>query len=46
MPKETFWKEKKVEQESFNSHFAEVNHNGDDDWEVRLTDQTNNVEEL
>ena len=24
----------------------EVNHNGEDDWEVRLIDQTDNVEEL
>ena len=23
-----------------------VNHNGEDDWEVRLIDQTDNVEEL
>ena len=37
---------KKVKQESFNAHFAEVNHNGEDDWEVRLIDQTDNVEEL
>ena len=27
-------------------YFAEVNHNGEDDWEVRLIDQTDNVEEL
>ena len=40
-----FLKRKKVKQESFNAHFAEVNHNGKDDWEVRLFDQTNNVEE-
>ena len=25
---------------------TEVNHNGEDDWEVRLTDKTDNVEEL
>ena len=31
-----FLKRKKVKQESFNAHFAEVNHNGEDDWEVRL----------
>ena len=24
----------------------EVNHNGEDDWEVRLIDQTDNVEDL
>ena len=41
MPTETFSKVKK-----FNSHFAEVNHDGEDDWEVRLIDQTDNVEEL
>ena len=39
-------KRKKVKQESFNAHFAYVNHNGADDWEVRLIDQTDNVEEL
>ena len=38
-------KERKVKQESFNAHFAEVNHGGEDDWEVRLTDLANNVEE-
>ena len=37
---------KKVKQESFNTHFAEVNHNGEDDWEVRLIDQTDDLEEL
>ena len=26
--------------------FAEVNHNGEDDWELRLIDQTDNVEDL
>ena len=41
-----FLKRKKVKQESFNAHFAEVNHNGEDDWAVRLIDQTDNVEEL
>ena len=46
VPTENFWKEKKVKQELFNAHFAEVNHNGEDDWEVRLIDQTDNVEEL
>ena len=44
-PQKLFEK-KKVKQESFNAHFAEVNHNGEDDWEVRLIDQTDNVEEL
>ena len=37
---------KKVKQESFNAHFAEANHNGEEDWEVRLIDQTDNVEDL
>ena len=41
-----FFKRKKVKQESFNANFAEVNHNGEDDWEVRLIDQTNNVKGL
>ena len=35
-----------MKQESFNAYFAEVNHNGEDDLEVRLIDQTDNVEEL
>ena len=38
-------KRKKVKQESFNTHFADVIHNGEDDWEVRLIDQTDNVED-
>ena len=41
-----FLKRKKVKQESFNAHFAEANHNGEEDWEVRLIDQTDNVEDL
>ena len=41
-----FLKGNKVKQESFTAHFAEVNHNYEDDWEVRLIDQTDNVEEL
>ena len=41
-----FLKRKKVKQESPHAHFAEVNHNGEDDWEVRLIDQTDNVENL
>ena len=35
-----------MKEESFNAHFAEVNQNGDDDWEVWLIDQIENVEEL
>ena len=41
-----FLKRKKVKQELFNAHFAEANHNGEEDWEVRLLDQTDNVEDL
>ena len=41
-----FLKRRKVKQESFNTQSAEVNHNGENDWEVRLIDQTDNVEEL
>ena len=39
-------KRKKVRQESFNAQFSEVKHNGVDDWEVRLIDQTDDVEDL
>ena len=45
MPRDTFWK-KRVKQESFNTHFPEANHNGEDDWQARLIDQTDNVEKL
>ena len=34
----------KVKQKSLNVHFAEVNHNGGDDWVVILTHQTDNGE--
>lgn len=43
--KKNFLKGRKVKQESFNKYFFEVHHNGDNDWEVRLIDHTNNVEE-
>ena len=46
MPTKTFLKEKKLKQESFNVHFAEVNHNGEVGWEVWLIDQTDNVEDF
>ena len=46
VPTKTFLKEKKLKQESFNVHFAEVNHNGEVDWEVWLIDQTDNVEDF
>ena len=39
-------KRRKVKQDSFNTHFTEVNHNGEDDWEVRLINPTDNVEDL
>ena len=35
-----------MKQESFNVHFAEADHNGEEDWEVKLIDQTDNVEDL
>ena len=35
-----------MKQEPFNAHFAEANHNGEDDWEMRLIDQTDNVKDL
>ena len=41
-----FLKRKKVKQESFNAHFAEVNHNGEYDWEMKLIDQNDSVEAL
>ena len=41
-----FLKRKNVKQESFHAHFVEVNHNGKDEWEVRLIDQIDNVEDL
>ena len=41
-----FLKGKKVKQELLKVHFAEVNHNSEDDWEVKLIDQTNNIDEL
>ena len=34
---------KRVKQESLDTHFAEVNYNGEDDWEVMLIEQTENV---
>ena len=39
-------KRKRVKQELFNAHFAEFNHNDEDDWEARLIDQTDNVDDL
>ena len=44
-PQKLFEK-KNVKQESFNAHFADVNHNGENDWEMRLIDQTDDVEQL
>ena len=36
----------KGKQESLNARFVDANHNGEDDSEVRLINQTDNVEEL
>ena len=46
MYQQKLFEKKKVKQESFNAYFEEINHNGEDDWEVRLIDQTDNVENL
>ena len=35
-----------MKQQSFNAHIAEANHNGEEDWEKRFIDQTDNVEDL
>ena len=35
-----------MKQESFNAHFADANHNEEEDWELCLIDQTDNVEDL
>ena len=35
-----------MKQGSFNTHFAKANHNGEEDWEVMLIDQTDDVEDL
>ena len=35
-----------MKQKSFNAHFIEANHNDEDDWEVKLIDQTDNAEDL
>ena len=35
-----------MKQESFNAHFAEANHYGEDDWELRLIGRTDNVKDL
>ena len=36
----------KVEQESFHNHFADGVHSVEDEWEVRLTDQSDNTDDL
>ena len=46
MYQQKLFEKNKVKQESFNAYFEEINHNGEDDWEVRLIDQTDNVENL
>ena len=35
-----------MKQESFNAYFADANHNGEEDWELCLIDQTDHVEDL
>ena len=35
----------KVKQESFHAHFADGVHSGEGEWEVRLTDQSDNTED-
>ena len=45
-PQKLFKKKKKNRQESFHAHFVEVKNNGEDDWEVRLIDQNDNVEDV
>ena len=35
-----------MKQESFSAHFSEANHDGEEDWEVRLIQQTDIVEDL
>ena len=35
-----------MKQGSSNAHFVEANHNSKVDWEVRLIDKTDNVEDL
>ena len=41
-----FVKRKMLNRSHLTLIFAEVNHNGEDDWELRLIDQTDNVEDL
>ena len=36
----------KVEQESFHGHFTDGVHSVEGEWEVRLTDQSDNTEDL
>ena len=41
-----FLKNQKVKQESFHAHYEGQDHNGENDWEVRLIDQSDSVEDL
>ena len=41
-----FKKNKKVLQESFHSHFEQLQHKGEEEWEIRLIDQAETVEDL
>ena len=46
MCSQKLFKKKKVKQESFNANFGEVNHNVEDDLEVRLIGQADNLGNL
>ena len=41
-----YCKNRKVKQDSFHAHFADVAHIGEADWEVRLIDESGSTEEL
>ena len=41
-----FFKRKKVKQDSFSTYFSEANHNDEEDWEMRLIQQTHIVGDL
>ena len=39
-----YFRNKKVKQESFHTHFAQGIHQGERDWEIRLLDETESVD--
>lgn len=43
--REFLWKASKLNK-NLRAHFAEANHNGDGNWEVRVIDQTSDVDRL